>query len=391
VHVTERHDIEALVEIEGRVAGSDAERRAARRLERRVTELGREAALEPISVFPAWHLTHAIHALLAIAGSVLAVERPILGTALAALALVSIAGDATGAFHLVRRLTGRRASQNVVSSESGDKPGTLVLVAHYDSARTGLVFGRRAREAWATLGDLLRRPLGPLGPLFWSTAAIVACAALRIPGLEGKLLTALQFVPTVVLIVHLPLFVDIALSDPVPGANDNASGVATALRLVERHGGSLEHFDLWLLLTGAQESFGLGMREFLRGRRRELEPKRTVLVNLDELGTGELRFSRREGLLFSLGSHPQLRRICNELADDDPEADVRPIALRTLSDGAAARAGGYAAITICARPVPDHHLPTDTPERIEDDALEGAFEFCSELIERVDQELGPQL
>ena len=363
---------------ERRVAGSDAERRAARHLEGRLREMGRDAEVEPISVFPAWHLAHALHAALAVAGSVLSVDRPVLGTAIAALALVSIAGDATGAFHLVRRLTGRRASQNVVSAEDGDKQGTLVLVAHYDTARSGLVFRREL-------------PGPPLAPLFWSTAAVVACAALRIPGIEGTLLTALQFLPTVVLLVHLPLLVDVALSDPVPGANDNASGVATALRLADRHGGRLEHFDLWLLFTGAQESFALGAREFLRARRRELSKTGTVFLNLDELGAGDVRFSRREGLLFGSRSHPQLRELCHELAEDDPGAGARPIRLRSASDGAAAQLGGYPAITICGRPAPHHHRPSDTPEHLDDDSLQRALAFCSELIERLDQEVGPDL
>lgn len=361
-----------------RVAGSDGERRAARHLERRLGELGRDAVVEPTSVFPAWHLAYALHAALAIAGSVLAVEQPVLGTAIAAFALASVAGDATGAFHLVRRFTGRRASQNVVSADDDGKEGILVLVAHCDAARTGFIFGRRL-------------PAPSLAPLFWSTVAVLACAALRIPGIEGKVLTAVQFVPTVVLIVHVPLLVDIALSDPVPGANDNASGVATALRLAERHGGSLEHFDLWVLFTGAQESFALGMREFLRARRRELSRTGTVFLNLDELGSGDVRFSRREGLLFTSRSHPQLRKLCHELSEDDPEAGARPFVLRSVSDGAAAQGRGYAAITICGRPAPYHHLPEDTPDNTEDDALERAFAFCSELIERLDQEVGPDL
>jgi acetylornithine deacetylase/succinyl-diaminopimelate desuccinylase-like protein len=376
--MTAKRDVEELVRFGGRVAGSEAERRAAGRLDVRLRELGREAVVEPISVFPAWHLTHALHAVLAIAGSVLAIEQPVLGTAVAALALASLVGDATGTFHLVRRLTGRRASQNVVSAEGGDKQGTLVLVAHYDTARTGFVFGRRL-------------PSPALGPLFWSMAAVVACSALRIPGLEGNVLTAIQFVPTVALIVHVPLLVDIALSDPVPGANDNASGVATALRLAERHGGSLEHFDLWLLFTGAEEGFALGMREFLRGRRRELSRTSTVFVNLEELGSGDVRFSRREGPLFTSRSHPQLRKLCYELADDDPDAGAVPLVLRTASDAGAAHARGYPAITITARPAPHHHLPSDTAENLEEDALERSFGFCAELVERLDQELGPDL
>jgi hypothetical protein len=373
-----KRDIEALVAFDARVAGSDAERRAARHLAARLGELGRDAVVEPISVFPGWHLTHALHAVLAIAGSVLAVGQPIAGTAVAAFALASIVGDGTGAFHLARRLTGRRASQNVVSAEDGDKPGTLVLVAHYDTARSGLVFNRPIPTA-----------LSPLAPLLLSTAAVVLCAALRIPGIEGKLLTALQFIPTVVLIVHVPLLVDIALSDPVPGANDNASGVATALRLAERHGGALEHFDVWVLFTGAQESFGLGMREFLRARRGELPRTDTVFLSLDELGAGDVRFSRREGILVPTRTHPELRRLCNELAEDDPEAGAGAIVLRSAGDGAAALARGFPAITICARPAPHHHRPTDTPDNADDEALERAFAFCSELIERLDDEFRP--
>jgi Peptidase family M28 len=376
--VTQTADIDALVGFERRVAGSDAERRAANHLAGRLRDLGRDAAVEPISIFPAWHLTHALHAALAVVGSVLSVESPVLGTAVAAVTLVSIAGDATGVFHLLRRLTGRRASQNVISVEDGEKEGTLVLVAHYDASRSGFVFRQRL-------------PGPPLGPLFWSTAAVLACAALRIPGLEGQLLTALQFVPTVVLIVHLPLLVDVALSDPAPGANDNASGVATALHLAESHGGRLEHFDLWVLLTGAQEGFALGAREFLRARRDQLSRTGTVFVNLDELGAGDVRFSRREGLLFATRSHAQLRRLCHELAEDDPDAGARPILLRAASDAGAAQLGGFPAITICGRPAPHHRRQTDTGDNLDEGSLERAFGFCSELVERLDQEVGPEL
>ena len=361
------------------MAGSDAERRAANQLRDRLRELGREAAVEPISVFPAWHLAHALHALLAIVGSVVAVDQPVVGSAIVALVLASTLGDATGAFHLLRRLTGRRASQNVVSEEDGEKPGTLLLVAHYDAARTGIVFGHR------------RPDIPPLAPLFWSIVLVGACAGLRIAGIDGRGLTALQFVPTVALIAHLPLLVDIALSQPVPGANDNASGAATALRLAERHGGRLRHFDLWVVLTGAQESFALGMRELLRAHRRELDRESTVVLNLDELGRGDPRFSRREGALFTSRSHPQLRRLAAELAEDDPEAGAAPLVIRAPSDAAAAHARGYPAITISARPAPDHHLHSDTGDRLDEDSLERSFEYCSELIERIDDGLGPSL
>jgi hypothetical protein len=137
-------EVEALVAFRGRLAGTDAERRAARHLAGRLEELGREAEVERVDVWPAFHLTHALHALISIAGSLVSVASPPAGAALALVAIVSTFGDATGHFFLVRRLTGRRASQNVVSREDRGRRGTLVVFAHYDA---GLVYVPACRSA----------------------------------------------------------------------------------------------------------------------------------------------------------------------------------------------------------------------------------------------------
>ena len=62
-------------------------------------------------------------------GSVVAAGSPVLGTALVGAAAVSTFLDVSGILHVTRRLTGKRASQNVESLEDGDKPGTLILTA----------------------------------------------------------------------------------------------------------------------------------------------------------------------------------------------------------------------------------------------------------------------
>ena len=94
-------------------------------------------------------------------------------------------------------------------------------------------------------------------------------------------------------------------------------------------------------------------------------------------------------------SHVQLVEICEEVAEDDEQASARPLVNRTQSDGGAARARGYPAITITCRNVldyvPDHHQATDTPGRVEQAALERALGFCGELLERVDAQLGPEI
>jgi Peptidase family M28 len=393
-----REAIEALVAFEGRWAGSDAERRAARHLSQTLGSLGRGAELEQTRVWPNYHLAHAIHAILAILGSAVSVSKPGIGAALAGAAVVLAFGDATGTFLVTRRLLGWRASQNVVSTEDAGKPGALVLVAHYDAARSGAVFSRPVEERRAALGGLLRRPIGLFEPFFWSLALVLLCCLVRLPGLEGVALTAVQFVPTVVLIFSIPLLVDIALSDVVPGANDNASGVATARRLVDRYGGSLEYFDVWALFTGAQEPFALGLAGFLRRHRGSLPKDRTVFLNLDEVGSGTVRYTRREGLVLGVRSHVQLVELCDDIAEDDQEAGAfgaRALVSRTASDAYAARLRGFPAVTVTCRNAlgyaPEHHRPTDTPDRIDDRALERAYGFCCELIDRIDAQLGPEL
>lgn len=397
--VNTRAEIEALVGFDRRWSGTDAERRAAEHLTKRLEKLGRAAEIEPTSVFPGYALTHALHALLAIAGSVLSVYSAVAGAILVLLAAVSTFGDLTGGFFLLRRLTGRRASQNVVSAEDGDKPGTLILVAHYDAARGGAFFGRRMLERRAVIDRLLRRPIGPFEPIFWSMLVILMCTVLRLAGIEGTALTIVQFIPTVVLIVALPLLVDIALSDVVPGANDNASGVATALRLADRFGGELENFDLWVLLTGSEEPLLLGMREWMRRHRRELDARSTAFVCLDRVGAGTVRFTRKEGYLVAHRYHPALLELCGEIADEDAgDADryaARGLVSRTATDAYVARSAGFPAVTVSSANAldysPHYHQPSDTPDHVEDEALERAFGFSSELIERIDDTIGPQL
>jgi hypothetical protein len=398
-----REEIEALAAFEGRGPGSDAERRAAGHLSDRLEEMGRQAEVESIEVWPRWPLTYAIHVTLVIAGSVISVTIPVIGALLVLIAVILTFLDAIGMAITTRRLLGRRSSQNVISREDGDKPGDLYLVAHYDAGRGGLVFNGKLQERRAALSARIKRNIGPLQPVFLSMVVVLICVLIRLPGIDNKILTIIQFVFTVVLIVALPMLLDTALAKTMPGANDNASGVATALALAERFGGQLEYFDVNLLFTGSQEALSLGMRSFLKKRKGEIDVARSVFLNIDEVGRGTVRFTIKEGLLLPIESHEQLVTLCEELVEDqepdDDEDDDRPVVrgmvARTTSDGYAARSAGFPAITITCKGrldyTPGHHQRSDQPDRIDDEALQRAFDFTSELIERMDQTVGPGL
>ena len=392
-----RTEIEDLTAFRARGPGTDAERRAARHLRGRLAALGRAAEVEATWIHPGWPLAWTAYVLMGIVASISATRAPVAGAAFAAGALLLALADIGGRLHIGRRLTGRRASQNVVSREDGGSPGTLILVAHYDAARTGYIYGRMA-ERRAALGRRTGRPIGPFEPLVWALAVLVVCALLRVGGIDAMAVSIVQFAATVVLIVAVPLLVDLALSSTGPGASDNASGVATVLRLAERYGGDLDNFDVWVLFTGGEEALAEGMRAFMRRHRRDLDPTATIFLNVDTVGNGTVRYSRREGPLVAARLHPRVLALCDQIAAedaDDGRYGARPITIRAVTDAVAVRRARFPAVTVSCRNAIDHaphlHRHDDTPDRIDDAALERAFGFCSELIELIDEQIGPDV
>jgi hypothetical protein len=120
------------------------------------------------------------------------------------------------------------------------------------------------------------------------------------------------------------------------------------------------------------------MRAFLK--RHALPQDSTVFLNLDEVGSGAVRYTSREGALFTTKTHPQLTALVDD-ADD-----ARPLVRRSASDASAATGAGYAAITVTCR-----DRLAYASGRVHQGALEDAEVFCLELIERLDAEVGPSL
>lgn len=338
-------EAEALVDEFGpRAPGSDAERRAAQHLVKRLEAIGREAEVETFAVWPRWATGYAINAGIAVVGSVVAVSSGTLGTALVLLATVLTFLDLAGITPTTRRLLGRRASQNVVSWGDRDKPGTLLLVAHVDTGP------KRTR---------------PLRPMFLAMLVLLACCVLRAGGMSGTALTILQFIPTAALILYVALLLDIALSPPAAGENDNASGVGVVLRLAERLDG-LENFGVHVLFTGSQKAMAQGMRAFLKRHRAELKGEDSAVVNVDAVGGGELRQTKKEGPLLGARSHQQLTGLI----------ELETVVNREPSDGYGAASAGIPAITLIG-----------SGDRLEEDALRKAEDAGAELAERLDEEL----
>jgi hypothetical protein len=318
---------------------------------------------------------------------------PVLGFALVLFAATSMYLDLNGRFYLLRRAFFRRASQNVVSGGGrADAPARLLLIAHLDAAKTGYAYApKRMRR-------LNRFPLSPSRLVFWSAAFLVPVLATRAAGVDSELVSLIQLPPTLVLLIAIFALVDIELSDVVPGANDNASGVAVAISLGEELASEpAENLEVWVVLTGAGEALAEGMRAFVRSRRKQFDPRSTYVVDLVSLGAGDVRFVTGEGpaVTYELGS--RLTELATAIAEADAEQAnrFRAVAIRhgAGSDALPARLAGWPATTIaCIEPgaaLPAHyHLPTDLPDSIDPEALDRAHDFALELIRRLDRDLG---
>jgi peptidase M28-like protein len=399
-------DVEARMEVvrrlcsfEPRRAGSDAERRAANWLADQLRALGRRAEIEPTYVHPQAALVHAAHCALAVAGSVASVPSPPIGFALVLVAATSMYLDLNGRLYLLRRLFFRRASQNVVSPGSHpDAPARLLICAHYDAAQSGWAFGPSRIRLADRLGRALGLPVGPSRVLFWSLTLLLPILGARLAGVDNSFLSILQLFPTLVLLVGAFALGEIAVSKVVPGANDNASGVATALALAAELGERPpRNLDVWVVLSGGQECLMEGMRGFVRSHRKELDPTATFFVNLEAVGAGELRYTVAEGLAVGFDMDRRVVELCEAIATADREAerrfDAEPLRWGYASDALPLRLARYPGTTITATApgtgvAVNYHLPSDAPDALDPAALERAHGFALALFGQLDQEVG---
>jgi hypothetical protein len=391
--------IEELCSFEGRWPGTDAERRAGNRLVERLREIGRKGELEPTYVHPEYSLVLALHAVLAIAGSLIALEAAPLGFALVLVAATSMYLDQNTRFYLLRRLLFRRSSQNVVSpGRKPDAPARLILSAHYDAARTGWVFGPRSTRTVKRLSETARLLLGPIRLIFWGgVVPLLAVSGARLAGLDAEWLSLAQLVPTVLLLISIVLLLDIALSGVVPGAYDNASGVAAVLSTAQALDEEPpENLDVWVVLPGAEECNCEGMARWVSKHRSELDRERTFFINLDSVSFGEVHYLTSEGAIVSYAMDERLVQLCEAIAAADPENGdrfrVRPIRIPFHTAALPARARGFRAISLIGAEngvgPPYYHTHQDTPDKLDADAMTRAVEFTIELVRQLDRDVG---
>jgi Peptidase family M28 len=388
--------VRELCAFEGRGPGTDAERRAGSFLAGRLRAMGRRAEIEPFFCHPQYAVVHLIHAALGIAGSLVATVEPAVGFALVLFAAASTYLDLNTRLYLVRSLLFRRVSQNVVSpGPRPEAPARLILMAHYDAARTGYVFSKGSKRV-RRLPERARLALGPFRIFFWAgLAPLLPILGARMAGLDPTWLNAVQAIPTIVLIVAAFLLIDIALSEIVPGAYDNASGVAAVLSAAEDlTTDPPDNLDVWVVLTGSEESLCEGSRAFIRPRRKELDRATTYFVNVDSVSYGDVAYEISQGAVISIPHDQHLIELAEALSSAGAAgSEAHPIRHPVLDDALPARVRKLPAITLrtsdeSGNLAPWYHTHDDTPDRVDAVALERATDFVLALSRLIDREAG---
>jgi hypothetical protein len=358
---------------------------------------GRRGEVEPTYIHPQYATVHLLHVAIAIAGSLLAVSEPAIGFALVLFAATSAYLDLNSRFYVLRSLFFRRASQNVVSpGPNPSAPLRLVLLAHYDSGRSGYIFGQRGRKFSQRLSEPARLLLSPSRVMFWGgMVPLLPILGARMAGIDADWLSVVQLIPTILLIIAAFLLIDIALSDTVPGAYDNASGVAAVLAAAQRlKEDPPPNVDTWVVLTGSNESLGEGMRAWVRRHKGELDPERTVIVNVNGASYGTVHYEVSEGPVISYGLDPELTELCEALASSSADDEARPRPLRSpfATEALPARVRGLRAISLLGADKgllpPTFHAHEDTPETVDAASQERMTEFVVSLARLLDRDAG---
>jgi hypothetical protein len=192
----------------------------------------------------------------------------------------------------------------------------------------------------------------------------------------------------VALVLALALLLEAAGAGYGPAAGDNGTGAAAAIALSQALVAEPpSNLAVELVLQGAGEGPGLGLRRYLHAHRRDLKQANTIVLGIAACGAGHASWWVSDGRLVPLRFARSLRALCSK-------TEAAPHRCRGSTPAQPARAAGLAAITIgCLDDrglAPRSHQRTDTPDRIDEIALDSAVKFGRTLVNQIDASLAAE-
>lgn len=315
------------------VGGSDAERRAARRLAEELEGRGREARIDPITARIGVGGDLTIHSFLAVGCGLLGLVVPLAGaTACLAVAFSFYSGRALG-FPLIGRLMPKRSTQNVLSPKPGPDwiKVDVILAAGYDSAP------RRPFEGWLVNRFGGRLTVSRL--TFWGgLVPLFVVLMLRVAGIEGAFPGVLQLFASAVLLGMVASELDARAAEDLPAGPEDLVQVERLLEVLDELSEDPDAPGIGVALFGAERSAAAGAAAFLPelavGR-----DGRPALINFLEGGRSGSDRPSPEPLITAKEGDLAVLTMNDEMFGPEESGPERSILRRLTSAGIARRRG----------------------------------------------------
>lgn len=368
-----------------RESGSPGEREAAEWVVARLAEHDADGRIETERLHNTfWWPLGLAGAAGALAGRASLRGHRAIGAVLGAAAAYAAATDMPPGRRRLRELLPKRETSNVVAEVGpADAPRTVVLVAHHDAAHSGLVFHPAIPEIADRAGFIERSNTSP--PLMWPV--IAGPAAVAVGSLTGS--RTLTRAGAVVSAGFVAAMAEIGMRPVVPGANDNATGVAVLVAIASALAEKPTSRTRVLLVSTSEEGLCEGMEAFGQRHFPELPTDSTFFLSIDTVGSPHLCVLRGEGMR-GMREYPERSLVLVDGLAQELGIHLQPnLRLRNATDGSIALAGGYecaslASVTDLKQPA-NYHWPTDVPENVDYGTVAEAVRLTEAAVRRLDE------
>lgn len=376
--------ISHLSSIPNRGAATRGEEEAARYIYNTMKELGLDTTIEPFRAPTHMPIIHFIHFFLIFLASLAANIWPVASLIIGGLVIISFWGEFTHRFFILRNLTPHSNSQNVIGRLGRDDSRIkIILSAHMDAARGGLIFNTRISNF---AGRLKRQPLHK-SLLIIMLILFTVFVVKSFGGGTWFLSVIFNTVAAIALIGSL-LMIQWQFSPYVPGANDDLSGLAVMLGAAEKLKDTAPpDIQFIFVATGAEEPHCNGMRAFTKSHIKELDRQNSYFINLECLGGGRLKYVTQEGfIIFQKHDHTLIQ--IAEIAARKYSIDLKPTYTVAHSESIVPLTLGFKSIGLIAlneNNVPvNYHQQSDTAENIDYNLLETSENALLKIIDVLD-------
>jgi Peptidase family M28 len=368
-----------------RESGSPGEREAADWVVASLAEHGAEALVDTELLHNTFWWPLGLAGVAGALGGIAALRgHRITGAAVGAAAAFAAATDMPPGRRRLRELLPKRETSNVVAAVGpADAERTVVLVAHHDAAHSGLVFHPAIPELADRAGLIENANTSP--PLMWpiiaGPAAVAAGSVLgsRTLARAGALVSA----------AFAAGMADIGLRRVVPGANDNATGVAVLVAIARALAERPAERTRVLLVSTSEEGLCEGMEAFGRRHFGDLPRESTFILSIDTVGSPHLCVLRGEGMRGMREYPRRSLELVDGLAEELGIHLFPNLRLRNATDGSIALAGGYecASLASCTKlkQPANYHWPTDGPENVDYETVADAVRLTEAVVRRLDE------